>query len=84
LEGDQELVKRPGWVVTHLYMEATLGISQYSYPLVQLAKKLCLSYYCLCLLFNKIREKGRTGSAWKQGYRGKRERVGGREEEWPK
>jgi hypothetical protein len=28
---------------------------------------LCLSYYCLCLLFNKIREKGRTGSAWKQG-----------------
>jgi hypothetical protein len=25
----------------------------------------CISYYCLCLLFNKIREKGRTGSAWK-------------------
>jgi hypothetical protein len=21
---------------------------------------LCLSYYCLCLLFNKIGEKGRT------------------------
>jgi hypothetical protein len=28
---------------------------------------LCLSYYCLCLLFNEIGEKGRTGSAWKLG-----------------
>jgi hypothetical protein len=39
---------------------------------------LCLSYYCLCLLFNKIGEEGRTGSAWKRG--GKREGVeaGGR------
>jgi hypothetical protein len=27
----------------------------------------CLTYYCLCLLFNKISGKGRTGSAWKQG-----------------
>jgi hypothetical protein len=37
-----------------------LGISQ-------LAKMLCLSYYCLYLLYNKIRDKSRTGSAWKQG-----------------
>jgi hypothetical protein len=45
-------------------------------------KTLCLSYYCLCFLFflkfilfylfllcflfNKIGEKGRTGSAWKR------------------
>jgi hypothetical protein len=28
---------------------------------------LCLSYYCLCLLFNKIGEEGRAGSAWKRG-----------------
>jgi hypothetical protein len=35
--------------------------------LSQLAKTLCLSYYCLCLLFNKIGEKDRTGSAWKPG-----------------
>jgi hypothetical protein len=35
--------------------------------LSQLAKMLCLSYHCLCLLFNKIGDKGRTGSAWKQG-----------------
>jgi hypothetical protein len=33
--------------------------------LYQLAKMLCLSYF-LCLLFNKIGEKGRTGSSWKQ------------------
>jgi hypothetical protein len=36
-EGDQELVKSSGrdestWVVTHLYMEAMLGISLYNYP----------------------------------------------------
>jgi hypothetical protein len=35
--------------------------------LSQLAKTLFLSYYCLCLLFNKIGEKDRTGSTWKQG-----------------
>jgi hypothetical protein len=31
---------------------------------------LCLSYYCLCFLFNKIGEEGRTGSAWKGGVLG--------------
>jgi hypothetical protein len=50
--------------------EAMLGISLYSYPYLKLAKTLCLSYYCLCLLFNKIGEKGRTVSAWKQGGSG--------------
>jgi hypothetical protein len=35
--------------------------------LSQLAKMLWLSYYCLCLLFNKIGEKGRTGSTLKEG-----------------
>jgi hypothetical protein len=52
--------------------------------LAQLAKMLCLSYYCLCLLFNKIGEKSRTGSAWKQGGSGEREGAGGRGEKWPK
>jgi hypothetical protein len=28
-------------------------------------------YYCLFLLFNKIRDKGRTGSAWKRGGEGR-------------
>jgi hypothetical protein len=66
-------------------MEARLGISLYSYPYLKLAKMLCLSYYCLCLLFNKIGEKGRTGSAWKQGgVEGEKGEVGGRGEKWPK
>jgi hypothetical protein len=51
-------------------MEAMLRISLYSYLYLKLAKILCLSYYCLYLLFNKIREEGRTGSAWKGGRLG--------------
>jgi hypothetical protein len=57
-------------------MEAMLGISLYSYPYLKLAKTLCLSYYCLCLFFNKIGEEGRTGSAWKQGGERGREQGG--------
>jgi hypothetical protein len=69
-EGDREVVKRSGrdepiWVVIHMCMEAMLGISPYSYPYLKLAKTLCLSYYLLCFLFNKIGEEGRIGSAWK-------------------
>jgi hypothetical protein len=68
-EGDQEVVKRSGrdepiQVVIHMCTEVMLGISLYSYPYLKLAKPLCLSY-CLCLLFNKIGEEDRTGSAWK-------------------
>jgi hypothetical protein len=47
-------------------MEAMLGICLYSYPYAKLAKTLCLFYYCLCPVFNKIGEEGRTGSAWKK------------------
>jgi hypothetical protein len=32
--------------------------------LSQLAKTLGPSYYCLCSLFNKIRDKGKIVSAW--------------------
>jgi hypothetical protein len=46
------------WVVIHMCMEAMLGISLYSYPYLKLAQMLCLSYYCLCLLFNKIGKQG--------------------------
>jgi hypothetical protein len=49
------------------YMEERLGISLYSYPYLKLAKMLCLSYYCLCLLFSKIEEEGRIGSDLEQG-----------------
>jgi hypothetical protein len=48
-------------------MEAMIGISLYNYPYLKLAKTLCLFYYQVYLLFNKIGEEGRTGSAWKQG-----------------
>jgi hypothetical protein len=54
-------------VAIHLCMETMLGISLYSYPYFKLAKTLCLSYYLLCFLFNKIEQEGRTGSAQKQG-----------------
>jgi hypothetical protein len=72
-EGDQEVAKRSGrdepvWVVIHMCMEATLGISLYSYLYLTLAKTLCLSYYLLSFLFNKIGEQeGRTGSSLKWG-----------------
>jgi hypothetical protein len=63
-------------VVIHMCMEAMLGISLYSYLHLKLAKMLCLSYYLLCFLFNKIgEEEGRTASAWK--CRGLRERGRG-------
>jgi hypothetical protein len=42
--------------------------------LSQLAKTLGPSYYCSYSLFNKIRDKGKTVSAWKRG--GGEEKVG--------
>jgi hypothetical protein len=76
------VVKRSGrdesiWVVIHMCMEAMLGISLYSYPYVKLAKTLCLSHYCLWLLYNEIAEEGRTGSVWKREESGGDERGGG-------
>jgi hypothetical protein len=57
------------WVAIHKCMEAILGISLYSYLYLKLAKTLCLSYYLLCFLFNKIGEEGGTGSAPAEGGR---------------
>jgi hypothetical protein len=87
-EGDWEVVKKSGSnesvrVVKHLCLEAMLGISLYSYPYLN-QQKCCLSYYCLCLLFNKIGEKVRTGSAWKWGWWGHRQQVGDRGKKWSK
>jgi uncharacterized membrane protein len=52
-------VKRSGsdesmWIIIHMCMEATLGVSLYSYLYLKLAKIVCLSCYLLCFLFNKI------------------------------
>jgi hypothetical protein len=43
-----------------MHMEATLGISLYSYLYLKLAKMLCLSYYLLCFLFKKKLENKRA------------------------
>jgi hypothetical protein len=49
-------------------MEAMVGVSLYNYLYLKLAKTICLSYYLLCFLFNKIRQQeGGTGSGRKQG-----------------
>jgi hypothetical protein len=48
----------PVRVIIHMYMEAMLGLSLYSYLYLKLAKMLCLYYYLLCLLFNKIGSEG--------------------------
>jgi hypothetical protein len=58
-----------------MYTEAMLGISLYSYLYLKLAKVLCVSYYFLCFLYNKIGEEDRIGSAWRWG---EREEVGDR------
>jgi hypothetical protein len=82
-EGDWGIGKRtcrdePIWVVIHICMETTQGISLYSYLYLKLAKTPCFSYYLLCFFFYKIGEQeGRTGSAWKGGApRGNGEVVG--------
>jgi hypothetical protein len=54
-------------------MEAMLGISLYSYLYLKQAKMLCLSYYLICFLFNKIGEEGRTSSGARLGEEGSRE-----------
>jgi hypothetical protein len=78
----EEAVKRSGrnepmWVSIHKCMEAILGISLYSCLYLKLAKMICLFYYRLCFLFNKIGEEGETGSVQKQGW-------GSSEGRWPK
>jgi hypothetical protein len=60
----------PMWVAIHKCIEAMLGISLHRYLHLKLAKPLCLSYYLLCFLFNKIGEQvGGTGSAQKPLWR---------------
>jgi hypothetical protein len=49
------------WIAIHKCMEAMLGFSLYSYLYPKLTKTLCLSYYLLSFLFNKIGEEGGTG-----------------------
>jgi hypothetical protein len=50
------------------------------------SKNALSSSLCLCLFFNKINDKGRTGSAWKWGGGewGEIVKEGGSGEKWPK
>jgi hypothetical protein len=64
-------------VAIYKCIDAVLGVSLYSYLYLKLAKMLCLSYYFLGFLFNKVREQdGRTGSAQKWGWERDREGKG--------
>jgi hypothetical protein len=47
----------PIWVVIHICVEITQGISLYSYLYLKLVKTPCFSYYLLCFLFYKIGEQ---------------------------
>jgi hypothetical protein len=60
-------IDEPVWVVIHICMETTQGISLYSYIYLKLARTPCFSYYLLFYFFYKIREQeGGTGSAQRQ------------------
>jgi hypothetical protein len=70
------IVKRSGrdepmLVVIHKCLEAMLRISLYSYLYLKLAKMICLSYYLLYFLFNKIGEQevGTFHSCWSRGIK---------------
>jgi hypothetical protein len=52
-------------VVIHLCMEAMLGMFPYRYTYLNYQKCVVFLLLILCLIFNKIGEKGRTGSSWK-------------------
>jgi hypothetical protein len=62
-------VKRsePRWVAIHIHNGSSARNLSVLLFLSQSSKMLCLCYYLLCFLFNKIGEQeGRTGSAWMQ------------------
>jgi hypothetical protein len=64
-------------------MEAMTGISLYSYPLSQLAKMLCLSYYCLSILQQNWKRRQNMFCLQARGLGGE-EGAEGKGEKWPK
>jgi hypothetical protein len=70
----------PMGVVIHVCVKAMLGVFLYSYPYLQPAKMLCLSYHCLYLLFNKIGQEARQVLPGSEVGAGEREGVEGMEE----
>jgi hypothetical protein len=47
----------PVWVVIHMCIKITQGISLYSYLHLKLAKTLCFSFYLLCFSSTKLEKK---------------------------
>jgi hypothetical protein len=75
-EGGQEIVKRSGrsepvWVVIHICMETTLGISLYSYLYLKLAK--CCVFLITSYVFSSTKnlreQEGGIGSGWEVEWR---------------
>jgi hypothetical protein len=61
------------WVVAHLYMEAMLGISLYSYPYLNYQK--CFVFLIIAYVFSSTKlvirvEQGLHGSKWGWGGEG--------------
>jgi hypothetical protein len=55
-------------VVIHIYIEAMLEISLYSYPYVKIAKMVCLSYFAYVFSSTKLEKRG-TREGWGVGGR---------------
>jgi hypothetical protein len=66
-------------------MEAKLGISLYSYPYLKLAKTLCVFLiFAYVFSLTKLENRAEQVLLGSEGGSGEREKVGGREEKWPK
>jgi hypothetical protein len=61
------------WVVTHLYMEAMLGISLYSYPYINMQK--CFVFLNIAYVFSSIKLEIRAEQVLPGRREGGRERV---------
>jgi hypothetical protein len=62
----------PIQVVIHMFMEAMLGISLYSYLYLKLAKLLCLSYYCYVFSSTKLEKRAGQVLPGSKGVGGRR------------
>jgi hypothetical protein len=74
-------VKRSGrdesvWDVIHLCREAMLGIALYSYAYHN-KQKCYVSYYCSCLLFNKLEKMAEQVLPGSEGVGGRGKGQGG-------
>jgi hypothetical protein len=80
-ESDRELVKRSGrdeliWVVTHLCMEAILGISPHSYPYLNWQKRFVFLIITYVYSSTKLEKGAEQVLPRSKGGGGKREEKG--------